>query len=62
MFKIGQKVRSKHEAFYLEGGNGIVVSRAPKFGKGWYGVMWTLPNGRREQRVEHWSVIEGAKK
>ena len=52
MFKIGQKVTNKFEGF-----NGIVVSRAPKFGKGWFGVMWTLPNGRREQRVEHWSVI-----
>ena len=53
MFKIGQKVNHKEN-----GCQGIVVSRAPKFGQNWFAVVWTLPNGRREQRVEHWSAIK----
>ena len=52
MFKPGQKVTHKEN-----GWAGVVVSRAPKFGKNWFAVMWTLPNGRREQRTEHYSVI-----
>ena len=54
MFKIGQKVAHKEEGF-----QGVVVSN-PRFHgtKNWFGVMWTLPNGRREQRVEHWSAIK----
>lgn len=54
MFKPGQKVTHK------EGGyEGVVVARAPKWGKNWFGVLWTLPNGRREQRDEHYFNLIG---
>lgn len=54
MFKVGQKVTNKFEGF-----NGVVVAKT-KFngGTGWFAVLWTLPSGRREQRIEHWSVIK----
>ena len=48
MYKEGQKVTHKAEGF-----NGVVVARATRFGNNWCAVLWTLPNGRREQRVEH---------
>ena len=54
MFKIGQKVAHKEEGF-----QGVVVSNQWLYGTmNWFGVMWTLPNGRREQRVEHCSAIK----
>lgn len=53
MYKPGQKVKHKANAW-----EGVVVSRAPKWGKNWFGVLWTLPSGRREQRVEHYSAIK----
>ena len=53
MFKPGQKVIHQRK-----GWNGVVVARAPKFGKNWSAVMWTLPNGRREQRDEHYTALE----
>ena len=53
MFKPGQKVNHKTQNL-----NGVVVARAPRFGKTWCAVLWTLPNGRREQRVEHYTNLK----
>ena len=53
MFKPGQKVTHKTQNL-----NGVVVARAPKFGNNWCAVLWTLPNGRREQRVEHYTNLK----